>query len=336
MKKKLALIIGDKWVSGKEIRDILSPIFEKEIKFFYSDWLHNNLHSLQSDNLKIEKGGLEDVKLEKNFYKNIKKYNIIIVHFAPLKEEVFRNNINIEIVASLRSGLENICNYAKKQKNIKIINNPGRNANAVAEFTIAMMLNLNRQLYEFMYQTKKLNWPRKTSLKWGLDYKIGELKSSTIGLIGFGVIGRKVANILDAFGSDVLIYEPNKQKHVKKYKFTNLKDLLKRSDIISFHAKNDKEILDKTNFKFLKKNAYIINSSRAKLINEDLLIKYIKEKRIYGAAIDVFNEEPLPENHNFKRLKNVLITPHIAGATDQMLIDCVYLLSKKLNRIIKK
>ncbi|MDC0057954.1 hypothetical protein OAJ21_02005 [Pelagibacteraceae bacterium] len=231
--------------------------------------------------------------------------------------------------------MDNISNISAERLNLKIINNPGRNANAVAEFTIAMMLNLTRQLHHFMDITKKKNWPKKTSQKWGLEFKIGELKSSTIGLIGFGVIGKKVAKILKAFGSNILIYEPNKSKHNSGFNFTSLKDLLIKSDIISLHAKSDGAIINEKNIKLLKKNAYVINSSRAKLIDEDILIKNIKNRNIYGAAIDVFKREPIPQKHDFKKLKNVIITPHIAGATDQMLTDCIYLLVKRLKKIIR-
>ena len=335
MKKKKALIIGDSWISGKDIKKNLEPYFNYKINFNYVDWNHKNLHELQNDNLKIEMGDIESIKNTSKIYKNIKEYNIIIVHFAPLKKNIFVNNNNLEIIASLRSGLDNISREAKDISNLKIINNPGRNANAVAEYTIAMMLNLTRQLYYFMDVTKKQNWPKKTSQKWGLEFKIGELKSSTIGLVGFGVIGKKVANILKAFGANILIFEPNKSKHNRKFKFTSLKELLIKSDIISLHAKNDAEIINKSNFKFLKKNAYIINSSRAKLIDENILIKSIKNRKIYGAAIDVFKKEPIPKTHEYKKMKNVIITPHIAGATDQMLLDCIHLLGKRLKKILR-
>ena len=336
MKKISGLILGDGWISGIEIKKILNESLGKKIKFEYRDWKHNSLQDLQNDNLKIEKGGLEKIEVKKDIYKDINKFHFIVTHFAPIKKECFENNHNLKIIFSLRSGLENInINFAKKN-NIKLINNAGRNANAVKEFTIAMMLNLTRQVTLFSSQMKNGKWPNITSNRHGLDTYIGELKSTDIGIIGYGLIGKSVANLLKKFGSNIFIYEPNKKKHDNKFNFTSLKFLLSKSDIISFHAKSDKIILNKKNFKLLKKNCFIINTSRAKLIDESLLYLNLKDKKIAGAAIDVFNQEPLFKKHPFYKLDNIILTPHIAGATDQMLIDCIHLIKKKIKKELLK
>ena len=336
MKKMSGLILGDGWISAIEIKKILSVSLGKKINFEYRDWKHNSLQDLQNDNLKIEKGELEKIKIKNNIYKDINKFDFIITHFAPIKKECFENNSNLKIIFSLRSGLENInINFAKKN-NIKLINNPGRNANAVKEFTIAMMLNLTRQITIFSSQMKNGKWPNITSKKHGLETYIGELKSTNIGIVGYGLIGKSVASLLKKFGSNIFIYEPNKKKHDKKFNFTSLKFLLSKSDIISFHAKSDKIILNENNFKILKKNCFIINTSRAKLIDENLLYLNLKNKKIAGAAIDVFNQEPLFKKHPFYKLDNIILTPHIAGATDQMLIDCIHLIEKKIQKELAK
>jgi len=332
MKKISGLILGDGWISGIEIKKILNISLGKKINFEYRDWKHNSLQDLQNDNLKIEKGELEKIEIKNNIYKGINKFDFIITHFAPIKKECFENNYNLKVIFSLRSGLENINIDFAKKNNIKLINNPGRNANAVKEFTIAMMLNLTRQINILSFQMKKGNWPNITSKRHGLETYIRELKSTNIGIIGYGLIGKSVAILLKKFGSNIFIYEPNKKKHNNKFNFTSLKFLLSKSDIISFHAKSDKIILNKKNFKLLKKNCFLINTSRAKLIDENLLYLTLKNKKIAGAAIDVFNQEPLFKKHPFYKLDNIILTPHIAGATDQMLIDCIYLIEKKIQK----
>jgi len=332
MRKKLGLIIGDGWISAIEIKKILDFYLSDDIKFEIQNWRHKSLKNLQNDNLRIEKGYIENIKLQKNIYKNINKYAIIVVHFAPLKKIVFNNNKNLKLIASLRSGIENINPMLAKKNKIKIVNNPGRNANAVKEYTIAMMLNLIRQINVFSLKMNKKIWPNITSQKYGHPTFIGELKSSKIGIIGFGLIGKSVAKILKNFGSEILIYEPDKNKHIKYFTFVNLNYLLRNSDIVSFHAKSKNVILGKKNFNLLKKNCFIINSSRSNLIDEKMLLDSLRKKKIAGAAIDVFEKEPIPKNHPLFKLDNVILTPHIAGASDQMLSDCIHIVGKKIQK----
>ena len=186
------------------------------------------------------------------------------------------------------------------------------NSNPAAEITWALILGLMRNLKVEIDNMFQGYWQSSIGL---------ELKGKLLGLIGLGKIGTQVAQVAKAFGMDVCAWSENLNlSHANKIGVLpmNKEDLLKNSDIISIHVvlgEKYKNLITKKELKTMKKTAFLINTSRGQIINENDLIQGLKDETIAGAGLDVFNEEPLPQDHKLRFLPNALLLPHIGYVT---------------------
>jgi D-3-phosphoglycerate dehydrogenase len=186
------------------------------------------------------------------------------------------------------------------------------NSNPTAELTWALILGLVRNLKEEIDNMYQGYWQTTVGF---------ELKGKILGLIGLGKIGSQVAKIGKAFGMQVVAWSENLNlNHAKELKVLPMskEDLLKTSDIISIHIVLDekyKNLITKKDFQMMKKNVFLINTSRGPIINENDLVEALKSNQIAGAGIDVYNIEPLPDNHKLRFLPNALLLPHLGYVT---------------------
>lgn len=277
-------------------------------------WAHPSIEKLQEDNLQVEQHGAEAVTLPADLYTDLQDVELVITQFAPVNKAVINKLPKLKYIGVLRGGIENINKEYAESKGIKVMNTPGRNARSVAEFTVGMMLAETRNIARAHDALKDKYW-RKDFVNADV---IPEIGGKTIGLVGFGHIAQLVAKFLKGFDANVLFYDKYVD-HVDGYtKVDSLEDLLKVADIISLHARLSPEtqnLINEKHFKLMKPTAVIINTARSGLINEHDLLQALKEKRIMGAAIDTFDDEPLKEESEFYLLDNVTITPHMAGST---------------------
>lgn len=290
----------------------------------------------------IEGWGKYNRKLtEDEMIKLVNDVDILITSYDPITERVIDNCKKLKLLACTRANPVNVDAKALRKRNIPLIYTPGRNSDCTAEFTIAMMLNISRHIAEAYRQIKngkyladkKKNNNNSLALKEDVTWALGpdspyitfkgiQLKGHTLGIIGFGSIGRRVAKLAVGFGMKVYVYDPYvyfvdiNDNAIEK---VSLDKLLRESDFVSCHCKVDETtrgLIGENEFKMMKKTAYFINSSRGAIVNEKALIKALREKQIAGAALDVFSEEPLTSDHPFiTEFDNVLVTPHIGGAT---------------------
>lgn len=277
-------------------------------------WAHPSIEKLQEDNLQVEQHGAEAVTLPADLYTDLQDVELVITQFAPVNKAVIDKLPKLKYIGVLRGGIENINKEYAESKGIKVMNTPGRNARSVAEFTVGMILAETRNIARAHDALKDKYW-RKDFVNADV---IPEIGGKTIGLVGFGHIAQLVAKFLKGFDANVLFYDKYVD-HVDGYtKVDSLEDLLKVADIISLHARLSPEtqnLINEKHFKLMKSTAVIINTARSGLINEHDLLQALKEKRIMGAAIDTFDDEPLKEESEFYLLDNVTITPHMAGST---------------------
>ena len=186
------------------------------------------------------------------------------------------------------------------------------NSNPAAEITWALILGLMRNLKVEIDNMFQGYWQSSIGL---------ELKGKLLGLIGLGKIGTQVAQVAKAFGMDVCAWSENLNlSHANKIGVLpmNKEDLFKNSDIISIHVvlgEKYKNLITKKELKTMKKTAFLINTSRGQIINENDLVQALKDETIAGAGLDVFNEEPLPQDHKLRFLPNALLLPHIGYVT---------------------
>ena len=245
---------------------------------------------------------------------NIISYDGLIVRSATkVNKEVIENAKNLKVVGRAGAGVDNIDIKAAKQKNIIVMNTPGGNTNATAEHTLALLLSLSRKISKADITTHKGEWAKKS-------LKGNEIKGKTIGIIGFGNVGKRFAQMCNALGLNVLIYSKTFdtiRNEFPDYVSCDLNKILKEADIISFHCKPNPDgssIISAKEINIMKKNVLIINTARGNLVSETDLKDAIKNNTIGGVALDVFEEEPAKNNILFG-LDNVLLTPHIAAST---------------------
>ena len=283
-------------------------------KILISDAMDNIASEiLLKNNLDVEtKTNLTSDEL-KNIIAN---YDGLIVRSATkVTDDIIEAATNLKIIGRAGAGVDNINVEAAKSKNIIVMNTPGGNTNATAEHTIGLIFALLRKLPAANETTHKGLWEKK-------KMKGNELKGKKIGIVGFGNVGKRVAEISNSLGMKVSIFSSyfnSIKDDFKNYASSDLANILSKSDIISFHCKPNKDgssIITKDEFNIMKKNCILINTARGGLINEADLIQALKNNLIKGAALDVFKKEPLEESELFN-LENIILTPHIAASTDE-------------------
>ncbi len=251
---------------------------------------------------------------EEFFLKKVEEYEgLIILLSQKITKKVLDQAKKLKIISNYAVGYDNIdVDYARK-KGIIITNTPDVLTEATANLTWALILSLTRRVVEgdkFVRGGKFEGW--KPDLFLGVN-----LEGKTLGILGMGRIGKSVAKKAKVFGMKVIYWDREKKKTGRNFKFLELEELLKISDILSLHLPLSKEtyhLLNEERLKLLKKDCFIINTSRGEVIEERSLIKALKENKIRGAGLDVFEGEP-KINREFFKLKNVVLTPHIGSAT---------------------
>ncbi len=247
-----------------------------------------------------------------------------------IDKKVIDANPQLKIIANYAIGYNNIDVAYATQKNIPVTNTPGKAIqDAVAEHTFALMLAITKRIVEadtFTRQGKYKGWS--PMLLQGM-----ELVGKTLGIVGLGRIGEDVAQkAVIGMGMNVVYTDVRRNKNFeKKYKarFLSFAKLLQTSDVVSIHVPllpSTHHLIGKTQFELMKKTAYLVNTSRGPVVDEKALVEALKRKTIAGAGLDVYEHEP-ELTSGLIRLKNVVLTPHIASATrearSQMAVDAV-------------
>ncbi len=206
--------------------------------------------------------------------------------------------------------MESIDLEAAKELGIKVMNTPSGPTLAVAELTVALILNLLRKISVMDRAMRTGMW----------DKKMGNLLSGKrVGIIGFGRIGKKVAELLRPFDCDIVYTDVTAKDAVAGVNCVPLNELLKNSDIISIHVSSTDKIIGDKELKQMKKGAFLVNVSRGEVIDEDALFRAAESGHLGGAAIDVFNIEPY--KGPLKDLGNVILTPHIGSYASEARIE---------------
>lgn len=242
----------------------------------------------------------------------------------------------LKVISNMATGLDNIDIAFAKERNITVTNTPGVLTETVAEHTVALLLSLTRRIVEgnsFMRKKKYKGWSP--------DLLIGEeLKGKILGIVGHGRIGCRTAEILQkGFGMKVVYYdiEGPAIHEVCGAKKHSLKELLRESDVVSLHVPllaTTHHLISKKELKLMKKTAYLINTSRGPVIDEEMLVEALKNKKIAGAGLDVFEKEPKMAK-GLSLLDNVVLTPHIGSASKKARAAMAELAVKNIIAVLK-
>ncbi|WP_020527872.1 D-2-hydroxyacid dehydrogenase [Flexithrix dorotheae] len=245
---------------------------------------------------------------------------IVITNKVVLDKGILDQLPNLKYIGVSATGYNIVDIKAAKEKGVTVTNVPGYGSSAVAQHTFALILALSNRLTENAQSVNKGKWSKnKDWCFW--DFPIMELSGKTIGIVGFGEIGRQVAKIAQGFGMKVISFH----KHPERDKmpgviFVDLETLFSDSDVISLHCpltEENKGFIDEALLGKMKKSAFLINTSRGPLINEKDLALCLTHKKITGAGLDVLSEEPPQANHPLIGLENCIVTPHNAWAAKE-------------------
>ena len=243
---------------------------------------------------------------------------ILIVEIEELKSEVLTQLKNVKFIGVSRGTPVNVDLDFCRENGIKVVHTPGRNADSVADYCLDMMLDLTRKISASSHHLHNHGWKYDGKLPY-LAFRGRQIGSLTVGLYGYGQIGDRVAKRLKlGFGSKVIFYDPFVSSSEYADKVTSLDELFTNSDVVSLHAPSIPETRNSVNRELLQKlgpSGVLINSARASLVVEEDLYTALTHGEIAGAAIDVYWSEPIDQSSRWLQLTNVLCTPHIAGAS---------------------
>ena len=247
--------------------------------------------------------------------------DVLIVEADLVHSEVL-DTCRIVMIGCCRGDPVNIDLPLATEKGIPVFHTPGRNADAVADLTLAFMLMLARRM-PAIGDTYRAGRARKVEqasdfLEMYKRFTGTELGGLTIGLLGLGAVGREVAARLVPFKARILAYDPYLKEAPAGVTLVGLDDLLSQADMVSLHAPVTAEttgLLSADRLARLKPGAFVVNTARAALTDEDALYEMLRTGRLGGAALDVLIHEPLQPDNRFLALDNVIVTPHIGGAT---------------------
>lgn len=287
---------------------------------------------------------LDEIKLsQKTFEERAPKYDGLIIRFNTIiDKKIINKNSKVKWIICPTTGLNHIDLDLCRINRVKILSlkkekNFLKEINSTAELTMSLILNLSRKIIDARQSVLNSQWKFQ-------KFRGNDLYNKNLGIIGLGRLGKKVMRYSKSFGMNIFYYDPYIKKTYRSVtKVNNINILIKKSDIITIHVplnSKTENLISYKEFMMMKKNCFIINTSRSKIIDELSLIKFLKEKKIQGAALDVINDEltkDLKKNKllNFaKKNTNLLITPHIGGSTFESVEKTdIYLINKFLSLI---
>ncbi len=263
----------------------------------------------------------------------ISDYDGVIIRSKMILDKVFfEKAINLKFIARAGSGVDGIDLEEVKKRNIQLLNAPEGNRDAVAEHTIGLILALFNKINLANAQIHNYVWEREQNR--GL-----ELMGKVFAIIGFGNVGKSLAQKLGGFGVEILTYDLKDEEDK-----SNLEEIFERADIVSFHVSLNEKSRNMANdafFDSFKKNIFVINTSRGEVLPLATLLKYLQNGKILGACLDVLENEKLKTLSNTQKstfeellaLENVIFTPHVAGWTQESYIRINEVLVKKISLI---
>jgi D-3-phosphoglycerate dehydrogenase len=311
------LVVGDLFISSESFRKAI----EKELGKAFGPvrevaWRGETREGQHHVQQIMEQDGPEVVDVPQEIVEAVGDAEVIALHFAPVPEAVLEAGPNLKAVIVSRAGYENVNVEAASERGIAVVNLQGRNAPAVAEQAIALMLAETRDIARADRGIRAGHWPKEFP---ATPYELG---GRTVGLIGFGNVARQLATRISGFNVTLLVYDPYVDAAtIESYdgeKVEEMKRIFRESDFVSLHARLTEEtrrFIGREHFELMKPTAYFINNARSRMVRYDDLYEALKEGRIAGAALDVHDDEPLGKGSPWLELENVTFTPHIAGTT---------------------
>lgn len=265
---------------------------------------------------------------------------ILITEAEYVTRDVFEKATKLRFLGNTRGSVTQVDIEAATEHGVPVVNTPARNANAVAEMAVGLMLSLVRNIPAAHQMTSSGGW---------VDDVVGahislrgtELSGKTVGIVGFGAIGRQVAKLVRAFGTSVLAYDPfvdPDRIRKARAKPLELDELMKQSDLITIHCSTIPEsigLISAQMISLMKPTACLVNAASAYVIDNEAIVRALRKKRIAGAAFDVYETWPVQPDSPLLKLGNVVLTPHIAGSTAETIVRHSRMMVDDIERFLR-
>ena len=287
---------------------------------------------------RLRQAGCEPIKSpyqhplkEKELMETIRGIDGLIIGADKVTAEVISRADRLKVISKHGVGLDNVDVEKATSRGIVVANGPGTNDDAVADLTFGLILSLARKIPQADRGVKEGKWEKIIGVG---------LKGKTLGIIGAGRIGKKVIKRASGFDMKVLVYDIYQDAKLAKeldFEYVSLQRLLQESDFVSLHVpftENTKGMIGEEEIKSMKNSAYFINTARGGVIDEKALIKALKERKIAGAAVDAFSQEP-PITNPLLKLDNIITTPHMGADTKEAIRNMDLVSVENVIRVLK-
>jgi phosphoglycerate dehydrogenase-like enzyme len=254
---------------------------------------------------------------EESVIEELSKADAGIIDIEPYGESIFsRIKESTKLLVRFGVGYDKVDLKAASANGIAVARTTGANTTAVAEMALTLLLSCRRRINTYQARIKEGNWVKEVG---------HELIGSTVGIIGYGSIGRRLARLLTGFDCRILVYDPYPKEEVIKadgVELVSLEEVFQQADAISIHVPYTEQthhLVNKTTLAMMKPMAVLVNTARGNIIDEEALYEALKNGRLAGAGVDVFAQEPLPTEAPLLTLENALLTPHVSSQTVEAL-----------------
>jgi len=319
------LCVGDAMIGGDSFAAAAARL---DASVASGDW-EADAQRLQHRRLVVEQQGPAVEEVPPLFAAN-PDAEVALGLFCPFSAAGMDAFENLRVVGVARAGLENVDVEAATERGIAVLHVRGRNAEAVSDFAAGLILASARNIARAHAGILAGEWPK----KFANSAHVPELGGRTLGIVGYGLIGRLLARKMSGFAMERIVYDPFAEPDAEDgVELVALEELLERSDFVSLHARLDDgnhHMIGAPELALMRPTSYLINTARAGLVDAEALAAALRERRIAGAALDVFDTEPLEPGNPFLELDNVTLTSHIAGTTSDALTRSPQLLVETL------
>lgn len=326
-------------VMEEDCQEILKRLDPYDVEIVYvrdqKGWSRQQFVEYASE---MEKVGADAMEQCEELLEAAKDAEMIIANFAPVGSRIIEAAPKLKFIGVTRSGAENVAIDTASSHNVKVSVSPGRLADPVADYTVGMMLTESRNIARSSMGANGRKWD---SARPANFQSVRSLRNKVVGIVGYGMIGQCVAKRVQAFGARVIAYDPFTPEEVfakTQCERVSMEKLMETADFVSIHARLTKDtegLVTKELIGRMKPTAFFVNTARANLVDEAALTEALLNHKIAGAALDVFQTEPLPDDHPLMSCDNVTLTPHRAGGTSDLAALSVNLVVDEVERYLK-
>lgn len=263
--------------------------------------------------------------------------DVLLVNKVKVDAELMAAAPNLKLICVCATGTNNIDHEEASKRGIVVRNVAGYSTNAVAQASFTLLLSLIGQSDYFDSYVKDGSYTQ-SGIFTNPSYHFPELAGKTMGIVGMGAIGSKVASIASAFGMNVIYYSTSGSSHNTDYPSVSLDELLSSSDVVSIHSplnEKTKNLISEKELGLMKKSTVLLNLGRGGIVNEEALAEAVDNGIIKGAALDVFTQEPLPSSHPFMNLRHperFRFSPHIAWSSSEAVLRLITMVAENIKK----